>query len=112
MCVCSEAGRKRCEQTLERVVSDVSPGHPEGLLTGVIFGLQFDLPNECIGHNLTLNCDQWAGISLTILRSGDDGKYVEHAHIWVQCDEVEHGLARVWELANEAATLKVVVNEG
>lgn len=107
MCICGDEPRKKSEDCLARVLEYLSTDKNKvdrgTLLTSVVYGLQWSLGEEFVGTINGIGCDQWCGVSADVMKSNEStNKYEDYAHIYVQCDEVEHGIARVWELAKEA----------
>lgn len=106
MCVCTEDAKAQAEACMKRVLTELKTD-PDRLLTDVVYGLEWGLDNECTGAIKGIGCDQWCGVSVGVSRA-KGREYVDHATIWVQCDLVEHGVARAWELASDAANLELV----
>jgi len=97
MCIHSLKEESRCKQVLYRVKKQLKTDD-KTLLSAIIYGLEWGLDNDCRGWVEFMGADQWAGITVKVYQ-----KDKEIANIFVQCDHLEHGLARAWELAVEAS---------
>jgi len=92
MCVCSDTERNKSEACYQRVLQALD-ATPENLLSKVVYDLQWGYQDdESYAFITSIACDQWCGI-----RAKVEGP--KQADIYVQCDVVEHGIARVWEMA-------------
>lgn len=102
MCVCSDEPRAKAEACLERVMKSLE-AQPGDLLTKVVYTFQWALGDDYVAVIDGIGCDMWCGVSVTVSRMDElSRKYRDHAHIFVQCDRVEHGIARAYELAIES----------
>jgi len=110
MCTCNEEASAKCDRVMEEVLKDLTTKHKEctrsNLLSQVVYNLQWGLGEQGEAHYVGsidgIGCDMWCGISAGVaVMDKEKGKYVEIGGMWVQCDEVEHGIARAWQLANE-----------
>jgi hypothetical protein len=106
MCDCQDEGKQQCAELMKRVYADLNldeHGRAEdgfNFLSAVVYCLEWTLPNEVRGTIVGMSCDMWAEVAIDLWRPGNQ---TVAAHIGVQCDKLEHGLARAWELANEFA---------
>jgi hypothetical protein len=103
MCVCSDESREIVAECLDRVYKDLDCG-PHDVVSKVIYALNWSLGNQdkfIYGMIEGIPCDQWCAVASTV-KIYEDNEPKDLAHIYVQCDVVEHGIARTWELAKEA----------
>lgn len=106
MCHCTPEGRERCDETVARVCRELETDQTL-LFSNVVYSMQ-DLIDEketrVWGMITSIPSDQWSAINAT-LHAWDRRtlEYREIVNIRVECDLLEHGLARVYELAVEAA---------
>lgn len=105
MCVCSEDSKAQAEACYERVCEEFGC-EPGDLLSSVVYALEWGLPENYRAHIAGIGCDQWCGVSVEVFHAAADPKarYEEIGGAYVQCDVVEHGIARAWELAREVCT--------
>lgn len=112
MCICQKESKAECESCYNRVLEELG-ATPEDFLSQLVYSCS-DLESEqgrFYLHITGFASDQWAAISAEVSyldkALGKWGQYRPHADIYVQCDVVEHGLARVWELAKDSTNLPV-----
>lgn len=106
MCVCTDEPRARAEKHFQEVCDALDCG-PDTLLSRVVYNMTFNLSDQHYAAIRGIAGDMWCAVNATVYRE-QSGDYIEHAKISVQCDRVEHGIARVWQLAHEAVMLEVV----
>lgn len=102
MCRCSQESEVEAQECLDRVKA-LLEASDDDLLTKVVYGLHWGLPE---GYSAAIGgfmCDQWCGVTGSVF-CYQDGKDVEVASVFVQCDRVEDGVARAYELCVEACT--------
>lgn len=115
MCDCTGAGKIRCAEVRHSLKTDTN----FGVATAAVYALQWGLENRCRGHITSIYCDMWSGISAEIYQwppeppddlSDDELDKWDEDHqdqlvgkIYVQCDKIEDGMARVVQLAEEIA---------
>lgn len=112
MCIHSPEEEARCNDLMARAYSELRC-KPEDFLTAVVFGFE-DLPDvdgqSCYARLTGMSADQWCAVGAEVVIAGHPGygdvprKDAEViANVYVQCDRVEHGLARLYELSVQAA---------
>ncbi len=110
MCICSEEEKAKCDELMERVTKELSTD-TEGkevftssmdLLEACVWDLGWNTPDGFAASIEGFDCDQWCAVSGNVRRYDKEAKkWVDHASIYVQCDRIMHGVARVWELCKE-----------
>lgn len=108
MCRCSPESEAEAQACLERVKEALGATDAD-LLTRIVWNLHWCLgerEEHFYGYLSEVVCDQWCGVSVIVRTYGDrsHAEKEDYARIWVQCDNVEDGLARAWELAEEAVS--------
>lgn len=103
MCDCKPEGKATCQEVLEAVYRDLETS-AETLFTDVVYALTMledDKEQEYSGTITGIYADMWSRIDVTIRGRNSLGDYGDVAKIAVQCDKIEHGIARVWQFAND-----------
>lgn len=98
MCSCTPEQLAQSEECLRRVTVELG-AKPENLLSCIVRALQWGLGEDHFGEITGIYCDQWCAVHANVSTVGE---VVIEVH--VECDRVEHGLARVWELAKGAVS--------
>ncbi len=124
MCVCQPEPLERCERVMSEVCADLE-ATPESITSAVIYNSQHLEEQDADGNwgpwcSLVITgipSDMWARIDATVERYLDDAEltrrgldplsddveeYETIARIEVQCDRLEHGFARLYQLAKQA----------
>lgn len=99
MCVCSDESKATTEACTKRVMEDL--GDDRGnLVSAVVMALNWGLEGPYYGQIDFMGCDQWFGVS-AVVWTYEDNERKDVGTIWMPCDFVEDGVARIWELAQE-----------
>lgn len=87
------------QEDYERLLAEWD-ADPASFVTRAVFALTWKLKNAAA--NITgIYCDQWCAVAATgapfvvggmFPQTGEDGRVIT----WIQCDEVEHGIAATW----------------
>lgn len=101
MCRCTKESEQECDDCLKRVTDElINPKHPVDIISAVVMSLTWGFgTDDFYGVIDMVGADQWFGISASIYKHGVEEPI---AGIWVPCDQLPDGFARVWELAKEA----------
>jgi hypothetical protein len=97
MCVCDDKNRAITEACLARVCEALDC-EPHEVVSKVVYSVTWGLPNEAVGSVTGIPCDMWCAVT------GELSKGEEEHSFFVQCDVVEHGFARLYELMMEVAS--------
>ena len=88
ICHCSDEGRAAADALVARVCERLGC-EPDRLVSGVIYSLHWDYSTEVVG----IPCDMWSAVNV---ESWSDD--VPKVRVWAECDSIEHGFARAWEV--------------
>lgn len=101
MCNCESNpdGQAECKEIYEKALAYMgrTPPKPEMFLTDVVMSLAHTLKN-LHGEITSLAADMWCGVGVKLYHPCSSREY---ANIWVECDLIEHGLAKALLLAVE-----------
>jgi len=105
MCICTDEARAQAEACYQRVLERAGCEESE-LISAVVYGLQWNLKTMTAEVD-GVPCDMWAAVSVKCHGDYDENseegedRYRYRYSIWVECDRIEHGFARAFELAEE-----------
>lgn len=99
MCNCKPEGKKRCDEVVESVCQELQC-EPANMLSAVVYDcVSFDNAEAYIEG---INADQWAMIRGSIYQAQEGFKnYQKIATLEIQCDQLEAGVARFYQLCKE-----------
>ena len=93
-CRCGEKSSARCDEVMEEVVSILKPDEEFGLLSQVVYGLEWNFKQDVVARIEGIGCDQWCAVSSSAMKYNEEkGKYEELDSAFIQCDRVEDGIA-------------------
>lgn len=100
MCKCSPEGLAQCEEIYQWALSDL--GCTAGdFINSLVYAMQWNLDDNEGGTRYGVingfGCDMWCSANASIYTRNGDGW--DEVKARVQCDKVEHGLARIWKWA-------------
>jgi hypothetical protein len=92
-CHCSEEGKKECNELLEKVYG-LLDANASNLLTKVVYSLEWDY----MAKITSIDCDMWSAISSKTRDMTPDLKEQDPPLFttYIQCDDLEHGVAATW----------------
>lgn len=111
MCSCGLIGSAQCQRVLYAAKKQLRATDAD-LLTRVVYGLECSLGGGYSGFITGMVADQWARVDAKVYRLDFSGERVLHTEISVQCDRLEYGLARVWQLARGSCDTTELVHDG
>lgn len=107
MCRCNAKSGAEAQACLDRVKEELGADDSD-LLTQIAYALNWGLSEEDEDENAPryygsiagIDNDQWSGVAVDVKKYASG--FSDVGRIYVQCDRVEDGIARAWELAKEA----------
>lgn len=103
MCKCQPEGLTRCEEIYNWALTDLKCA-PGDFMNALVYAMQWGLDNREGANRYGVvhgfGCDMWCSASASIFER--EGEGWKETKAYVQCDKVEHGLARIWQWAREA----------
>ena len=100
MCDCQPEGKQRCDECVERVCKELKC-EPSGLVSAVVYSITWG-SEKGVGFITGIPCDQWCAVTADFRPHNEDGEVDDAISFFIQCDKVEYGFARLWELMKEA----------